>query len=107
MDNLPSPSPFLRIDGAPNVVLDAIKQCEEDSDSFIVRVYEAYGGRGTVKLVVSEQLCCIKASRCNLLEESQEELDIVDSAVQFPIKPFQIISLKLQVLLSVPLSFFR
>ncbi|KAF7726851.1 Glycoside hydrolase, 38 vacuolar alpha mannosidase [Apophysomyces ossiformis] len=61
--------PQLRIEGAPNVVLDTIKKAE-NSDDVIVRFYEAYGGRATARLVSSLPIKSIY--RCNILEDDME-----------------------------------
>ncbi|KAG0163421.1 Glycoside hydrolase, 38 vacuolar alpha mannosidase [Apophysomyces sp. BC1015] len=61
--------PQLRIEGAPNVVLDTVKKAEDSSD-VIVRLYEAYGGRANARLVSSLPIKSIY--RCNILEDELE-----------------------------------
>lgn len=51
---LSDPISHFRIDGAPNVVLDTIKRAE-DSDDIILRLYEAYGGHATARLITYEE----------------------------------------------------
>lgn len=45
-----TPTSYFRIYGAPNVILDTVKKAE-DSDDFILRLYEAYGGHATARFV--------------------------------------------------------
>ncbi|KAJ2963578.1 hypothetical protein NQZ79_g1347 [Umbelopsis isabellina] len=63
---LSDPISHFRIDGAPNVVLDTIKRAE-DSDDIILRLYEAYGGHATARLITAMPMKTIH--RCNILED--------------------------------------
>jgi alpha-mannosidase len=78
----------------PSAVIDAVKKAE-DSDAIIVRLYEAHGGRGPVRL--SSPLPVKKIARCNLLEEDDEPLKWAGGGADFDIKPFQIVTLKLDL----------
>lgn len=78
-----------------NVVIETIKQAE-DGDGLIVRLYESQRQRGLVTLRTGFPLQA--AWRTNLLEENQAPLDVVtDYEVAFEIRPFQIITVRLQV----------
>ena len=72
-------SPFA-VEGARNVFLETIKRGEFDDYSasesgvtVILRLYEAYGGHGTVKLQFAPHLAVAKVLVTNLLEDTLEE----------------------------------
>jgi alpha-mannosidase len=81
---------FFAVD-RPSVIIDTVK-IAEDSDALIVRLYEAHGGRGPVRL--TSPLPVQAVSRCNLLEEDEAQLTWADG-VTFEMTPFQIMTLKL------------
>ncbi len=78
----------------PSVVIDTIKKAE-DSDALIVRLYEAHGTRGTVRLTSS--LPVKSAAVCNLLEEGDQPLGWVNGGVDIEVTPFKLVSIKLEV----------
>ena len=59
----------------------------------IVRLYERQRRRGEFTLTAAFLLA--EAWRTNLLEENQERLDIDDCELRLPIKPYQIVTLRL------------
>ena len=77
----------------PNVVIETVKQAE-DGDRLIVRLYETQRRRGPVTLSTSFNLA--SAERVNLLEEKQHALAVDGKQVTFPIRPYQIVSLRLR-----------
>lgn len=81
------------------VIIESVKKSEESSDVVIVRCYEAYGSE--VEAQLSTKLDVTAFTRCNLLEDDDQletqELVSSGSTVKFPLKPFQIASLKLRV----------
>jgi alpha-mannosidase len=96
---------FFSVD-APNVVLDTIKVAEESRGlEIVIRLYEAYGGRGIAhltryifKIYNASTVPVLKARFCNVLEDDADELTM-DSTGAFviPYTPFKVISLKLEV----------
>lgn len=68
--------PKFHIEGAPNVVLDTIKKAE-DSNDVILRLYECYGGHARAKLMSSRIVS--KIVKCNILEDEQEIIPIIDT----------------------------
>ncbi len=78
--------------GSANLVIDTVKRAE-DSDNLIVRLYECHGARGTGRLQVNTPFS--RAIRCNLLEDEEEELAILDGTVEIPYTPWKIITVKL------------
>jgi alpha-mannosidase len=82
---------FFSVD-QPAVLIDTLKKAE-DSQALIIRMYEARGTRGHVRLASS--LPIKSAARVNLLEDELAPLNWQDGGVDLDFKPFEIISLKL------------
>jgi len=64
---------FIKIE-PDNVVLTAFKQCEEEPECFILRVYEAWGQKSTVKIELP-----VKPKRVfktDLIEKRKEEIEL-------------------------------
>jgi alpha-mannosidase len=84
---------FLRVD-RPDLVLDTVKKAE-DSDALIVRLYDAFGGRGRARL--SSPLPVTRACRCNLMEDPEgEPLDWKDGGVEIAFGPHEILTVRLE-----------
>ena len=92
-DREPVRESWLRVD-RPGVVIDTVKR-SEDGESVIVRLYEAHGTRGTVRL--ESALPVRGAARCNLLERADEPLEWADGGVSFEVTPFRLETIKLTV----------
>ncbi len=75
-----------------SVIIDTVKKAE-DSDALILRLYEAHGSRGCVR--VSSMLPVRSVVRCNLLEEEDAPLEWENGGVQLEVTPFRILTLKL------------
>ncbi len=65
----------------------------EDGRGLIVRLYESRRQRGPATLRAAFPIA--QAWRTNLLEEDQHPLEVVDGQVNFAIRPFQIVTLRL------------
>jgi alpha-mannosidase len=76
----------------PHVVLDTVKKAE-DSDAIIIRLYEAHGSRGPLRL--SSSLPVKSITRCNLLEEEDVPVKWSNGGVDFEVTPFQLVTFKL------------
>jgi alpha-mannosidase len=76
----------------PNVVIETVKRAEAGK-GLIVRLYESQRQRGPVALTTGFPLA--EAWRTNLLEEDQETLAVDGSKVNFSIKPYEIVTLRL------------
>ena len=76
----------------PAVIIDTVKRAE-DSQHIIVRLYEAHGSRGQIRLMSG--LPVQRVTRCNLLEEDESKLAWRNGGVTFAVRPFQIVTLKL------------
>lgn len=76
----------------PNVVIETVKQAE-DGRGLIVRLYESQRRRGPVTLRTGFPLK--GAWRANLLERDGEALPVEGNQVRFPIRPYEIVTLRL------------
>lgn len=85
--------PFVACDDR-NIVIETVKKAE-DSGAIIVRLYECHNARG------SAELACIRAPKsaylCDLEEKPLRECEVHDGMVLFDYKPFEIITIKLEV----------
>lgn len=75
-----------------NVIIETVKQAE-DGQGLIVRLYENERSRGPLTLRAGFPLA--GAYRCNLLEENEAPLLIVQNVVHLTVKPYQIMTLRL------------
>jgi alpha-mannosidase len=75
------------------VIVEAIKRAE-DSDSTIVRLYEAWGERCKARLRTT--LPASRAFLCDLLERNREEVAVRDGVIDLELTPFKILTLKLE-----------
>ena len=73
----------------PNVIIETVKPCEDKQNAYILRLYEAVGGYGRVKLTFSHPVRALYD--CNMLEEEQSQLDPEDGIV---FEPFKIRTIK-------------
>lgn len=84
---------FLSV-GNANVVMSAWKRAEDGNGS-ILRLTEIEGSQEMVHLR-TPHLVIEKAWRCSLLEDCAEELPVQDGSVVMKLKPFEIVTLRLQ-----------
>ena len=84
-------APFACI-SAPNVIVEAVKPAEDDSNAFVLRLYECEGSKTTANIRLSVPVG--SAFLTNLLEDEQAALEVVDNAIDLQFKPFEIKTLK-------------
>ena len=84
---------YFEIDN-PALIVETIKKAE-DSPALILRLYEARGTRGIAHLTSS--LPVSSAVRVNLLEDELQPLVWQDNGLTLDFKPFEIISLRLDL----------
>lgn len=77
---------------ADNVIVGAFKKAEDD-DAVILRLYEAYGYRGKVKIRFGFDVK--KAVETNLLEDNLTPLDIRSNEIEVLFKPYEVKTIKL------------
>eukprot|EP00698_Gefionella_okellyi_P018951 TRINITY_DN5750_c0_g1_i1.p1 TRINITY_DN5750_c0_g1~~TRINITY_DN5750_c0_g1_i1.p1 ORF type:complete len:1038 (+),score=216.96 TRINITY_DN5750_c0_g1_i1:115-3228(+) len=92
----PAQLSFARVSPS-NIVLDAVKWAE-DSDHIVMRCYECYGARGVATLQCARPVRA--AVKCNILEQVMDGdagsvVVTEDGTVQFAVKPFEVVSLKI------------
>ena len=87
--NLP---PFAVID-APNVIVEAVKPAEDESDAFVLRLYECEGCKTTTG--VSLAASAARAELTNLLEDALEDVPVSDGKLSLTFRPFEVKTLKL------------
>ena len=86
-------SSFLQVD-QPNVVLVTWKRAEDDQGT-ILRFVEVDGQRSTVK-VETPILNLQNAWICNAMEKNQQPLNVSGHHLEFSIKPFEIVTIRVQ-----------
>ncbi|KAJ3274938.1 Alpha-mannosidase 2C1 [Terramyces sp. JEL0728] len=80
-----------------NIVIDTIKPAEkfDQNQYFVVRLYEACGGRGKVTLSSSFKIS--KAYLSNVIEEKLEALDTDGKIIELEYLPFKLITLLIKI----------
>ena len=66
----------------------------DDKEGVVIRLFEAFKETKTVALQVDKKFQ--KAYICDMLEREEMELSLQDGKLEFPIKPFEIITVKLK-----------
>lgn len=84
---------FMQVD-TRNLIIETVKKAE-DSNHIIVRLYECHNTRGLASL--TGVLVIKRAWICNLEEHPEQELEVVDNNVQLSYRPFEIITLMLEI----------
>jgi alpha-mannosidase len=88
----PSAHSCLQVVGHAGIVVETLKPAE-DRDGWILRLYEAHGGRGTVRVSFDRPLA--RAVACNLVEEPLGEAPLHDGELRFVVRPFEIVSYRI------------
>lgn len=76
----------------PGVIIETIKQAEK-GDGIVLRMYEAYKERKRVQISLP---MAKEAWLCDLNEKKEQKLPLEGGMVEFNIKPFEIITLKIK-----------
>ncbi len=90
--DMPKQYGFVSVD-KPSVVIDSVKKAE-DSDAVIVRLYEAHGTRGSLRLAFAETPKTV--TECNLMEEDDQPVDFDGSVVKTSVAPWEIKTFKVE-----------
>lgn len=77
-----------------NVVIESVKKAE-DGNGIIVRLYECHNARGQAELMCARTIR--SATLCNLEEVPEGELEMNEGAVLFNYKPFEILTIRLDI----------
>ncbi|CAM5336061.1 alpha-mannosidase [Streptomyces abikoensis] len=86
-------APLVRA-GSEAVVVSAVKLADDGSGDVVVRLYESLGGRARTRLEAGFPLA--SASVCDLLERPLAAAATDGDAVPLTLRPFQIVTLRLQ-----------
>jgi alpha-mannosidase len=81
-------SSFASVDD-PNLVLDTIKRGER-SDSLVLRLYEAHGGRGVARVRVAASF--ERARLANALEEETGDVTVENGVLVLPYRPHEVLT---------------
>ncbi|NBD27017.1 alpha-mannosidase [Paenibacillus sp. T1] len=82
---------FIRV-SEPNIIIEAIKPCEDNERAYIVRLYEAEGTYTNSTLTFANDVT--QAAVTNMLEEDIEELAAANE-IAFSFRPFEIKTIKI------------
>ena len=74
-----------------NIFVEAVKEAEKD-DTLIVRLYDAYDMKSTVKVDFGFDVA--KVETASIIEEAQGEIAVDNNSVTLTVKPFEIVTLK-------------
>lgn len=91
--NLPQEFSLLSTD-KENIIIETVKKCE-DSDEIIVRMFETWNKQTSCALTSSKNI--EKASECDMMEENDVKLNILDNVLDLKFSPFEIKTLKLRL----------
>ncbi len=75
-----------------NIVIDTVKKAE-DSDSTVIRMYESWNKK-VPNATLSFGFEIKKAVLCDLMENEIEVLEIKDNSISIPVKPFEIVTIR-------------
>lgn len=78
----------------PNIVIDTLKQCEDDG-SIIIRLFESFNCSTACKLNFGVDV--VKTELCDLMENSISEIAVTDNSVDLELSNFEIITLKIKI----------
>jgi alpha-mannosidase len=78
---------------ADHVILETVKQAE-DGDGWIVRFYECQQRRNP-EVLAQFGVPLLRAARCNLIEDVEEDVPVAGDLLTFAIKPYEIRSFRL------------
>ena len=87
--------PLVSVEGAPAVVVEAVKLAEDRSGDMVVRLYEAHGGRAEARLVIAFDYDRVAAT--DLLERPAQSTVLRGSGPQdlfLSLRPFELVTLR-------------
>ncbi|WP_163506344.1 alpha-mannosidase [Fodinicola acaciae] len=85
--------PLVDVSGS-GVIVEAVKLAEDRSGDVVVRLYEAHGARTTASVRAGFDLA--SAGVVDLLERPLESAETVDGELRVPLRPFQIVTVRLK-----------
>jgi alpha-mannosidase len=88
----PAEGTFVTVD-APNVCVEVVKSADDGSGALILRLYEAWGGRGPVTVTAPHTI--ETATRTDLLERELGPVEVDGASVRLELHPFEIVTLRI------------
>ena len=85
--------PRLAAVSAENVVIESVKPAEDDSDAFVLRLYECEGTKTNARVQLGVPVS--RAVLTNMLEDEKQPLDCTDGVIGLSFRPFEIQTVKL------------
>jgi len=76
------------------LALGSLKMAEEGG-GVILRLYEPHGARGESLLRFAHSV--ERAERVNLLEETEETVEVWEGTVRLEVRPFEVVTLRLEL----------
>ncbi|UKS29482.1 glycosyl hydrolase-related protein [Paenibacillus sp. HWE-109] len=77
---------------APNIIVEAIKPCEDNEKAYVIRLYEAEGTYTNSTLVFDRNAKLVTVT--NMLEEDIQKLECINN-VELSFKPFEIKTIRI------------
>lgn len=90
--NLSSEYSFIDTD-CENIIIETVKKAE-DSNDFIIRMFDCCKRRSTPK--ISFGFDVKRVALCDMMENEEKELTITDNTVTVEVKPFEIVTISVQ-----------
>jgi alpha-mannosidase len=87
---VPMASSIVRAD-RPNVTVEAVKRADRE-DAIVVRVTEAWGARGRVRLSTAFPFASV--TRVDVLERDRDVVTHADRTLELDLRPFELVTLK-------------
>jgi alpha-mannosidase len=84
--------PLVTVDGS-GVQVSAVKLADDASGDVVVRLYEAVGDRTDVTVRLDRRVDT--ATRCDLLEEPTQGIEVGDGIVALVLRPFELVTLRM------------
>ena len=85
--------PRLAAVSAENVVIESVKPAEDDSDAFVLRLYECEGTKTNARVQLGVPVS--RAVLTNMLVDEKQPLDCTDGVIGLSFRPFEIQTVKL------------
>jgi alpha-mannosidase len=78
---------------APNVILETVKKAE-DSDALVLRMYEAYNKKANATITLGFEPK--RVTLVGLMEDEISEVAVCGNSFTLPVKPFEIVTVKVE-----------
>ncbi len=77
-----------------NIIIETVKKCE-DSDEIIIRLFETWNKSTNAAFITASLID--KAYECDMMEENDAPLEIVNNVIDLSFKPFEIKTIKIRL----------